>query len=107
MTDATHGEKYRLACIEWARADGEARRLEEMKKVLFSELVNQSDSKSVAQAEHRARGNPIFKEHVETMVAARTKANILEAEVQGLKVKFEAWRTLESTKREEMRNLGR
>ena len=36
------------------------------------------------------------------MVLARTDANVAKAEWEAIQMKFESWRTLESTKRAEM-----
>ena len=87
---------------EYARLDGEARMLEKMEKILFSELVNQSDENSVAKCEHWARGHVTYKDHVLKMVDARTKANLGKAEWDVTQMKFEAWRTQQATTRAEM-----
>ena len=87
---------------EYARLDGEARMLEKMEKILFSELVNQSDESSVAKCEHWARGRSDYKKHISEMVDARTKANLAEADWDVTQMKFEAWRTQQATTRAEM-----
>ena len=58
--------------LKFAQLDGEARMLEKFEKILLSELVNQANESSIAKAE------------------------------QAIQMKFESWRTLESTKRAEM-----
>ena len=88
--------------LKFAQLDGEARMLEKFEKVLLSELVNQSNESSVAKAEHFARRHIKYKDHIEKMVEARTNANIAKAEWEAIQMKFESWRTLESTKRAEM-----
>ena len=87
---------------EYARLDGEARMLEKMEKILFSELVNQSDESSVAKCEHWARGHVTYKDHVLKMVDARTQANLGKADWDVTQMKFEAWRTQQATTRAEM-----
>lgn len=95
-------ERYRLTSEEWARLDGEARRLEEMRKPVLGELVNQADG-PVARAEHAAYASEHYRRHVEAMVKARTTANIARAEKDAAEMRFEAWRTANATKRAQMR----
>lgn len=95
-------ERYRLAQVDWAEKDGEADRLEEMKKIIFSELANQSEEKTAAKAEHWARCHERYRKAVDDAVKAKTTANIARAEVKAMEMKFERWRTMESTKRAEM-----
>ena len=75
--------------LKFAQLDGEARMLEKFEKILLSELVNQANESSIAKAEHFARRH-------------RTDANVAKAEWEAIQMKFESWRTLESTKRAEM-----
>ena len=95
-------ERYRLAQVDWAEKDGEADRLEETKKIIFSELFNQSDEKTAAKAEHWARCHERYRQAMNDAVKAKTAANIARAEVKAMEMKFERWRTMESTKRAEM-----
>ena len=86
---------------QWAELDGEARRLEKMEKVVFSEVVNQLEG-SIALREHAARANPQYRDIMDRMIKARTAANIAKAEVDAAEMRFEAWRTAQATKRAEM-----
>jgi|TARA_R110001606_G_scaffold396461_1_gene570623 hypothetical protein len=88
--------------LKFAQLDGEARMLEKFEKILLSELVNQANESSIAKAEHFARRHNTYKDHVTKMVLARTDANVAKAEWEAIQMKFESWRTLESTKRAEM-----
>lgn len=88
--------------VELAELDGEARRLEKLEKIIFSELVNQSNQSSVAKAEHWARDHDRYRAHVTGMVEARTKANVKKAEWDATQMRFEAWRTAQATRRAEM-----
>jgi hypothetical protein len=90
------------ALEEAADAKSEADRLEALLKVVFSELVNEV-GESVAKSEHFARGCSAYREKVEEMCTARTKANMSAAKVKGMEHKLDAWRTYESSRREEMR----
>ena len=102
MTDPEHINKWEVAAREWVKLDGEARRLEELKKTVFSEVVNRSNAKAISKAEHEAYASSEFREHVKRMVEARTRANIARAHMDGLKLTFEQWRTMQATRRTEM-----
>jgi hypothetical protein len=95
-------ERFRLAAEEWAARDGEACRLEEMKKIIFSELVNQSEASSVAAREHEAYANTVYRSHIDAMVTARSAANVAKAKMQSMQMKFEMWRTKNATRRAEI-----
>ncbi|MGI9449348.1 MAG: hypothetical protein ACR2QH_01625 [Geminicoccaceae bacterium] len=101
LTDET-AEGFRLQGVAWAQADGEARRLEKLEKIIFSEIVNRSEG-SVAACEHAARATNAYKDHCAEMVSARTKANVLKAELDALTMAFEKWRTQQATRRAEMK----
>ena len=95
-------EQYRVKAQEWARTDGEARKLEKMEKIIFSEIVNQSEG-AISAREHAARANPAYKDASQAAIGARTRANLLKAELEGMEMAWETWRTLNATKRAEMR----
>ena len=95
-------EKYRLKATEWANLDGEASRLEEMKKIVLAEIKQRADEKTEAARETAAYASPEYRKHVQAMVAARTKANICRGELKAMELGSEIWRTKESTKRAEM-----
>ena len=88
--------------VKAAELDGAARMLEEMKKILLSELVNQSEQSSISKAEHWARNQDRYREHIDEMVKARTAANIAKAEWEATQMRFEAWRTKQATHRAEI-----
>ena len=95
-------EQFRLLARAWAEADGEALRAEKLEKVVFSELVNQSNDGSVAKAEHSARAHSRYKDAVDRLVNSRTAANIARAEMDAMKLRVEIWRSRNATKRAEM-----
>ena len=102
MTDPEHINQWETEAKEWARLDGEARRLEEMRKIVFSEVVNRSNATAVSKAEHEAYASAEFRAHVKKMVEARTLANIARARMDARKLEFEKWRTMQATRRTEM-----
>ncbi len=93
---------FEALAVQWAQEDGEARKLEKMEKIVFSELVNQSNETSVAKAEHWARDHRRYRDCVEQGIAARTIANVTKAKLDAKEMRFEAWRTSQATRRAEM-----
>jgi len=96
-------QEWLAASDEADAADHEARLLEELKKITLSELVNRSPEASVAKAEHWARAHEKYREAMEKAVAARTEANRLKARAEKLHKDWETWRTMESSRRTELR----
>lgn len=95
-------ERYRLLAIDCANAIGDAERLEHVAKRKFSELVNQSNAGSVAKAENEARVNPFYEAAKMAEIDGRTRANVLRARLDAMKVQFELYRTESATRRAEM-----
>ena len=95
-------EDYRIRGEEWAHLDGEARMLEEMRKVVLNEVRQQSEKKTEAAKETAAYASQQYRRHIRSMVEARTKANVSKAMLDALKMAMDVWRTKESTKRAEM-----
>ena len=95
--------KLSFALDEAAKAKAAADQAEELRKIVFSELVNQSGAKSAAAAEHEARASERYREMTTAMCEARTKANIAVAHAEGLRCRFEAYRSEAATAREQMK----
>lgn len=85
----------------WADAEAIASQLEELKKVVLSELMN-TGSGSVASREMAALSSIEYRNHIEGMIEARRKANRLKVRYKALETLAELRRTQESTKRAEM-----
>lgn len=95
-------EVYRLKRTEWAEADGKARLLEEMRKVVLSECKQRSGERTEAAKETAAYASPQYKKHIKEMTDARTRANVLLGEWKHLEMKFQWRRSIEATSRAEM-----
>lgn len=95
-------EQYRLAAVEWAKLDGEARRLEELRKIVLHEIKQRSEARTEAAKETEAYAAPQYRKHIMQMVEARTEANIRKARLDAMRLSSDIWRTRESTKRAEM-----
>ena len=101
MNFAEYAEHYRLASEEWAKLNGEAERLEHMRKVILGELVNQIGG-PIGKAEHSAHAHASYIEHVNKMTEARTRANVARGKMEAMRLRFDGWRTANATKRAEM-----
>ncbi len=89
---------------EWVRLDSAARGLEELRTIKRSEIANQrkADGESATAAQQYAEGSSQYRAHVENMVKARTEANKKRAEVKGMEMKWDTWRSMNATRRAEM-----
>lgn len=96
------GERTHRALVKAAQLKSDAERLDKLAKRVLAQLVIHADGKSHAEREARARIEPKYIAAEDAAIEAATAANIARAEADGLQVKFEAWRTEQSTRRAEM-----
>lgn len=94
-------ERFRLKGVEQAEAQGEADTLEHMAKRIFAELVNQSEATSVAKAESLARTHERYDKARIKAIQGQTRANVLRAELEAMRIAFEQWRTRNANRRAE------
>lgn len=87
---------------EYADLDAAATLLEETKSVLKAKLALESTGKSAAEREMMALAQPAFSEHLSSMVEARRLAIRARVKWETKKLKFEAMRSIEATKRGEL-----
>lgn len=104
MNFAEYTEQFRLAAVDWAEANGEADRLEHMRKVILGEIVNQIGG-PIGKAEHEAHAHKDYVQHIADMTHARTKANVAKGKMESMRMRFDGWRTVNATKRAEMKVL--
>lgn len=95
-------ERMRIAGEKWADLDGAASMLEEVKKSVRAQIALAAGEVSVAKAEMTADASKVYREHLETMVKARTAANRARVQYDCMKAWAELARTLESSRRAEM-----
>jgi len=93
-------ERFRLKGVEQAEAEGEADTLEHIAKRIFAEIVNQSET-SVAKAESLARTHERYDAARIKAIKAHTRASVLKAELEAMRIGFEAWRTRNANRRAE------
>lgn len=96
-------ERMRLAGEEWSDLDAAANMLEETRKSVLAELVNQSKAGSMSAKESEALADPAYKLHVTNMVNARKEANRARVKYDTARAWVELVRTSEATKRAEMK----
>jgi hypothetical protein len=96
-------ERMRLAGEEWSDLDAAANMLEESRKSVLAELINQSKGGSIAAKESEALANPAYKLHITNMVNARREANRARVKYDTARAWVELVRTSEATKRAEMK----
>jgi len=98
-------EERRLLGVTWGKLDGEAKRLDEMKSVILAECFNHHriDSGSDKKAEMRSKADERYKTAITNAAEARTAANIALASVKAYELAFDAWRTMNATRRQEMK----
>lgn len=87
----------------WADCDAAASILEETRKTVLAELMNQSQASSMAAKESAALADPVYRLHVTNMVNARKDANRAKVRFDGAKLLAELRRSEESSRRAELR----
>lgn len=86
----------------WADEDAAASMLEETKKTVLSQLKTMSKASSDAAKETEAQASDGFKQHLQSMVEARRKANRAKVAYDSMKTWVELWRTKAANERAEM-----
>lgn len=86
---------------DWADKESAAELLEETRKTILAELVNQAEGSSMAAKENLALADPAYKLHITKMVSARKEANRAKVKYDAVRVLAEMRRTQESTRRAE------
>lgn len=95
-------ERMRLAGEDWSDKDAAANLLEETKKSVLAELINNADGSSMAAKESQAQADPAYKLHLTNMVNARKEANRARVKYDSARAWVELIRTSEATRRTEM-----
>ena len=102
QTNRSLGERCHEAMLAHAKAQSEAMRAERLRKRKFAELFLRMTEGSVAQREAMARTSPAYVEAENLWVQAESAANLAKAEADGMRIRFEEYRTREATTRAEM-----
>lgn len=85
-------ELYREAARRFVDLDAAARMLEESKTAVFSqkvtELIRDYPGHSVAKAEMQIRGSDMWRDYLDKLVRARTRANEAKIELEYIRMKY-------------------
>ena len=95
------GGRLAEALQKAANLSSEALRLERLAKRVYAACYIAAEG-TVAEREARARTALKFTEAEDAYISAQHAANVAEAEAEGLRVRFETFRSLNATRRAEM-----
>lgn len=94
-------EQFRLALVEQAQLEPEAKRMDDHRKIVLAEIINHTEG-PVASRPNLAMATERYRRACDDLKAARTKANLADAKVKWMETRFEAWRSRNANKRAEM-----
>ena len=103
MSNQPISEQYRLAALEWVDLDNAARLLEETKTIALSTSMKALGDLPVTSAEREVKCTLAWKEFVESIVTARTKANRSKVQLEFLRMQHSEQMSMEASIRHEMR----
>lgn len=101
QSNTSLAEQYQEALMLCVSQENEALRLDKLRKRILSELVIRIGG-AIGKAEHEARADHRYREAEDNWVRAQSDANLARAKVDGLRLRFEEWRTRAATERAEM-----
>lgn len=101
-SNRTLGERCHDAMLVAAQSESEARRFKKLSERVLAQITLAQDGKSHAERETKARCDIRFIAAEDAYIEAETRANVAKAEADGLRIRFEEWRTHQATTRAEM-----
>jgi len=90
------------ALIEAAGTQSAALSLEKHAKAVRAEVFLQFSQGTIAEREAEARCHTRYQQIEREWIEAESAANLARAKADGLKIRWETWRTLQATRRAEM-----
>jgi hypothetical protein len=100
-------EQFRITAKAWVEADKAASLMEECKSVVFSEMMSKLTGEDLSLPVNRAeilvKGSQDYKDFVTTMVELRSKANLLKAQLEFIRMQHSEQQSSEATARSERR----
>ena len=97
-----HALETALESAAEARASAEEQQ-ERMKQVFAALVVHyRGDGKGVAEAEHNARASEEYKAAADKWIIANYEFRRTDAKAEGMRLRFETWRTVNATERAKM-----
>lgn len=103
MSDKPLSEQFRLCAKEWVEQDGAARLLDELKSATLAQRIGALGDMPYNQAERLVKSSPEWADYINQMVGARTKANLLKAKMEWIRMKHAEQQSSEASRRAEMR----
>lgn len=101
-SNRTLGEQCHDAMLLSAQSESDARRAKKLAERVLAQITLAMDGKSHAERETKARCEMKYIAAEDAYLEAETRANVQKAEADGLRIRFEEWRTNQATTRAEM-----
>jgi hypothetical protein len=101
--NAPISEQYRLIAKRWCDADAAANMLEECKGAVLAKMMAARGDMAVSKAEMLVKASDEWEDYISKMVAARSGAALLKAQLEFIRMRFAEWQSAEASKRAEMR----
>jgi hypothetical protein len=96
-------ERFRIVAKAFVDAEAAANLLEECKSATLSQLMLAQGDMPVSRAEMNVKASGEWKQYLETMVNARTRANKLKLQLEHIRMQHSEWQSAEATARAERR----
>lgn len=96
-------ERWRLAAEDWVDKENAAQLLEDLKSVSMAQRQAQLGELPVNRAEQAIKASPDWQRYVESIVKARTEANLAKVKMEFEKLRFYENQGREANVRSEMR----
>jgi hypothetical protein len=94
-------EVFRTNAKEWVELDKAARMLEECKSSFFSQRMLEQGDIPVNRAEINVKASEVWTGYLESMVKARSDANLLKVKLEYLRMRFQERMSQEANARAE------
>jgi hypothetical protein len=105
--DRPISEEFRLVAKQWVDAHAAANLLEETKSTVLSRMMmNLGSDLPVNRAEMQVKASADWHEHLEKMVEARKRADLLRVQMKYIEMRFSEWQSNDANQRKE-RTFGR
>lgn len=90
-TEQPLSEQYRIVAKQYVDAKAAAELLEETKSAVLSRMMAAKGDMPVSKAEMLVKASDEWRGHIEVMVEARRKADLLRCQVEYLRMKHSEW----------------
>jgi len=96
-------ERFRIAAEEWVDAENAAQLLEDTKSIAMAQRQTALGDMPVNRAEQTIKASPSWAQYVESIVEARTKANLAKVKMEYEKLRFMEHQSQSANARAEMK----